>query len=143
MYLLKTAFISITFILFISACSDNAKTTTGTPDNTAAVTNSNNNPTVQPASSVDELASGREIYATSCSNCHKEDGSGGKVDIDGKTFNADNLLTDKMKKMSDEKYINYIENGIPDEGMQALKYKLTDQKIKEVVNYIRQELQKK
>ncbi len=36
-----------------------------------------------------------------------------------------------------------IEKGIPDEGMPAFKGKLTDQQIKDVVNYIRTELQRK
>ncbi|HEX8288597.1 MAG TPA: cytochrome c [Pyrinomonadaceae bacterium] len=139
MYYLKYSFILIIFALYISACNDNAKNSTAL-DNT--VTNSNSSLTAQPNATIDELAAGREAYAISCSNCHKEDGSGGKIEIDGKTFNADNLLTDKMKKMSDEKYISYIENGIPDEGMPAFKDKLTDQQIKEVVKYIRRELQK-
>lgn len=142
MHFLKTAFILVAFALIVSACGENAKTTTNTPDNTIVFTNSNGNLTAQPTAAVDELASGREVYATSCSNCHKEDGSGGKVEIDGKIIKADNFLTDNMRKMSDEKYISYIENGIPDEGMPAFKDKLTDQQIKEVVNYIRRELQK-
>ncbi len=45
--------------------------------------------------------------------------------------------------MTDAKYIDYIENGIPDEGMPAFKGKLTDGEIKDVVIYIRKELQKK
>ena len=138
----KTAFVLSAFALFITACSEAAKNTNNTANNMVVVTNSNVNAITKPTAVFDELASAREIYTTSCSNCHKDDGTGGKVEIEGKIINAENLTTDKMKKMADAKYINYIEKGIPDEGMPAFKGKLTDQQIKDVVNYIRKELQK-
>ena len=33
-----------------------------------------------------EIASGDELYKEHCAKCHKEDGTGGKVDILGKTL---------------------------------------------------------
>ena len=143
MKFLKIAFVASAFALFIAACAETAKNSLNTANNAIVVTNSKVNAIAQPTTAIDELASAREIFVTSCSNCHKEDGTGGKVEIEGKTINADNLTTDKMKKMADAKYISYIENGVPDEGMPAFKGKLTDQQIKDVVNYIRKEIQAK
>ena len=143
MKFLKIAFVASAFALFIAACAETAKNTTNTANNTIVATNSNVNAIAQPTAAIDELASAREIFVTSCSNCHKEDGTGGKVEIEGKVLKADDLTTDKMKKMADAKYISYIENGVPDEGMPAFKGKLTDQQIKDVVNYIRKEIQAK
>ncbi|MBA2735703.1 MAG: cytochrome c [Acidobacteria bacterium] len=143
MKFLKTFFVLSAFALFITACGETAKNTLNTANNTVVVTNSNANAITKPTVAFDEFASAREIYTTSCSKCHKEDGTGGKIEIEGKTLNAENLTTDKIKKMTDAKYIDYIENGIPDEGMPAFKGKLTDGEIKDVVIYIRKELQKK
>ncbi len=143
MKFLKIGLITTAFALFIAACSETANNTTNTANNTVVVTNSNANAITQPTAATDELASAREIYLISCSKCHKQDGTGGKVEINGKTIKAENLTTDKMKNMADAKYVGYIENGIPDEGMPAFKGKLTDEQIKDVVNYIRKELQRK
>lgn len=143
MNFLKTCFVLSVFAIFLTSCNQTANNPVNTPGNAIVMTNSNVNAQPQSTAKIDELASAREIYTTSCSNCHKEDGTGGKVEIDGKIIKADNLTTDKMVKMSDAKYVSYIENGIPDEGMPAFKGKLTDQQIKDVVGYIRRELQKK
>ena len=59
-----------------------------------------------------------------------------------RTINAKNLTSEKMKKEPDAEYIEAIEKGFPDDGMPAFKGKLTDQEIKDVVAYIRKELQK-
>ena len=144
MIFLKTTVILSAFALFLFACGETPKNNVNTAANSPNVT-SNSNPTAKTETTppADDLASAREIYTISCSNCHKEDGTGGIVEIDGKTIKADNLTTDKMKNMSDEKYIGYIENGIPDEGMPAFKGRLSDRQIKDVVYYIRRELQKK
>lgn len=141
MKFLKFAFILSAFSIFITACGETAKNGANAANSTALVINSN--AAAPPETPVDELAAAREIYTISCSNCHKENGTGGKVQIEGKTINADNLTTDKMKNMPDAKYISYIENGIPDEGMPAFKGRLSDQQIKDVVRYIRADLQKK
>jgi mono/diheme cytochrome c family protein len=143
MNFLKAVFILSALVIFLNACGEPAKNAVDNAANTTAAHGSNSAaPAPSPAATADELAATREIYTISCSNCHKEDGTGGKVEILGKTIDPDDLTTDKMKKMSDEKYIKYIENGIPDEGMPAFKGKLTDQQIKDVVRYIRVELQK-
>jgi cytochrome c oxidase cbb3-type subunit 3 len=91
---------------------------------------------------VDEVASGKNVYETNCMICHRSDGTGGKVTIEGKNLNPENLVSDKLKKMTDERMITYIMNGIEDEGMPAFKEKLSEGELRDVVKYIRTELQK-
>ncbi len=94
------------------------------------------------ATPLDELAGGRALYSQNCAACHKEDGTGGKMTIEGKTLNVDDLTSDKIKKFSDEKISGYIINGVPDEGMPAFKDDLTEAQIREVVLYVRRGIQK-
>lgn len=88
------------------------------------------------------MATGRKLYLANCAVCHKENGTGGKVEILGKSLNADDLTTDKMKQMPDDKMYGYIYKGIEDEGMPSFKDKLSEAEIREVVRFIRIELQK-
>jgi len=46
-----------------------------------------------------------------------------------------------MKKEPDEEYIEYMVKGIPDEGMPSFRDELTDDEMKAVVKYIREEIQ--
>lgn len=133
----KTFLILATISIFIIACTQTETTNTVT-ENTNKAENTVSEATPTP----DELADGRKHYKEQCASCHKENGTGGEVVIEGKTLDADNLTTDKMKKMPDEKYIKYMVNGIPDEGMPSFKDVLSDDEMKEVVKYIREELQK-
>ena len=84
--------------------------------NTAVV----NKPTASP---VDIAAGGKKLYEQNCAVCHKDDGTGGPVTIEGRKMKPDNLTTDHVKKMSDEKIMNVIVNGVVDEGMPAFKDK--------------------
>ncbi|MGI8670127.1 MAG: c-type cytochrome [Aridibacter sp.] len=138
MKFVKLVLILAAIALFVIACTQTEKI-----ENTA-VNNANTtaNATTEASATQDELALGGKLYKDNCAKCHKEDGTGGKVEIEGKTLDADNLISDKMKKMPDEKYIKYITNGIPDEGMPAFKDVLSEDEIKAVIKYIREELQK-
>jgi len=80
---------------------------------------------------------GTELYATNCMICHKDTGKGGRVTMQGKTINPEDLTTDKMKKMSDDKLFGYISDGIEDEGMPAFKDKLKPEEIKLVIEHVR------
>lgn len=128
---------------FVFACNQPTTTVnTNTVNNSnAAVVNTNAN--AQPTAAADEMAATRKIYKDMCAKCHKDDGSGGKTEIEGTTINAENLTSDKMKNMSDAKYVDYIKNGIPDEGMPAFKDRLTDRQINDVIKFIRTEFQGK
>ena len=113
------------------------------PTNTAISNSSTPAPAATAsATPVDELASGRELYKQNCAVCHKEDGTGGKMTIEGKTINPDDLTSDKIEKFTDEKIAGYIMNGVVDEGMPAFKDKLSEAQIRDVVNYVRRGIQK-
>lgn len=157
MKLLKLALLCLALAIFIIACDQtptNNNTATNTTKNAAVNTANNaaqNNSTTSANMPVnipedvaqDETVSGRKIYMEVCANCHKENGTGGEVTIEGKTINADNLTTAKMAKMADAKYVDYIKNGVPDEGMPAFKDKLNDEQINSVIKFIRTEFQGK
>ena len=85
----------------------------------------------------DERASGGDLYTTNCMTCHKDSGKGGKVTVDGKNLEPDDLTTAKMKERPDEKLFKEISEGAPDDGMPAFKDKLTPQEIKMVVTHLR------
>jgi mono/diheme cytochrome c family protein len=69
--------------------------------------------------------------------CHKDSGKGGKVTVDGRTMDPDDITTAKMKAKSDEKLFGYIHDGIEDEGMPAFKDKMTKDEITAVVQHVR------
>jgi len=132
---LLTILFSITAFL-ISACGES-------PTNSNVVKNLNKPAaTPLPTATVDELASGKKTYEQNCMVCHKSDGTGGKVSVEGKSMNVDDLTSEKIKAFSDEKIIGYMIKGIPDEGMPAFKDKISEGGMRDVVKYIRTELQK-
>ena len=134
-------FLTLVFVSFVlAACGEASK-----PTNTVANKPSNTNLTAAtplPSATIDELASGRKVYEINCANCHKADGTGGPVEIEGKKINPDNLTSDKIKKFTDEKIIGYIMNGVEDEGMPAFKDKLSEGEMRDVVRFIRADIQK-
>ena len=123
----------------VGACSQKA-VNSNTSSNAAKVD------TPAPASSaspaeVQGLVSGAKLYATNCMTCHQDSGKGGKVTVDGKTMEPDDLTSAKMKAKTDEKLYSYIADGIVDEGMPAFKDKMTVEEMKAVVKHVR-DLQK-
>jgi mono/diheme cytochrome c family protein len=94
------------------------------PANTAVVVNANGNgaPTAAntgSAATPDQLEAARALYKKNCANC-----------------------PDKFKNRPDEKLIEYITDGVPDEGMPSFKDKLKEDEMKQIVLYIRKGLQK-
>ena len=136
----KTKLILLTAacVVFAFACSQTTTTNTANSVNNAANRAAIN---TQPAVASDELAAGRDLYKRNCAACHREDGTGGKITIDRKTINPENLTADKFKNRPDEKLIGYITDG-NDEGMPAFRDKLSEAEIRTVVMFIRKELQK-
>jgi len=130
----------VSFVLCIAVAAACSGTTT--PNVAVNINAAKPAATAQPTATVDELARGRKIYSDNCAACHKEDGTGGKVEIEGKKLDAENLTTEKIKKFTDDKIIGYIYNGVVDEGMPAFKDKLSEPEIREVVRYVRTGLQK-
>ncbi len=83
------------------------------------------------------IGDAKEVYATNCMICHKESGKGGPVTIDGKKLKPDDLTSEKIKTMTDEKLIGYVTNGVVDEGMPAFKDKLSTEEIRMAVAHVR------
>ncbi len=92
---------------------------------------------VQPASPVAAVIDGKDLYTVNCMTCHKDSGKGGKVTVEGKTMEPDDITTAKMKAKTDEKLYEYVSEGFPDDGMPAFKDKLKPEEIKAIVKHIR------
>ena len=136
---LVTLVMSLLFAaIFITSCASETK-----PGNAVVNSVNTSGPSVSPlpSATVDELASGRKIYAQTCANCHQDDGTGGEVEIEGKKLKPDDLTSAKIKGFSDDKILGYIMNGVPDEGMPAFKGKLSEAEMRDVVKFVRTEIQ--
>ena len=131
-------FLFSVFSIGVIACGEANKTAN------VAVNPINSAPaqTPLPKATIDELASGRDLYAKNCANCHKENGTGGEVEIEGKKLKPDNLTDAKRKALSDDKILSVIMNGIEDEGMPAYKGKLSEGEMRDILKFVRVELQK-
>ena len=132
--------------LFIFACAGNQTTNSSNTTNRAAANTSSpanaSTDTATPTAAPDELASAKKIFLDKCVRCHKEDGTGGETDIDGRKIKAPNFTSDKLKKEPDAEFIEAIEKGFPEDGMPAFKGKISDDEIKNLVKLIRKEFQK-
>lgn len=91
-----------------------------------------------PAAEVASAKSGKELYTVNCLNCHGAFGKGGKVTVDGKSLDPDDLTSERMKAKTDERLYGYIADGIVDEGMPAFKDTLKPDEIKAVVAHMRE-----
>ena len=137
----RRSFLILTVTAFICACGQSPGPNTAQTNNATPAAAST--PQQLPADTqADLMAQGRKIYMDNCAACHKENGTGGKVTIEGKTINPDDLTSEKIKNFADEKIYRYILNGIEDEGMPAFKDKLSEAEIREVVRFVRIEIQK-
>jgi len=125
------------------SCSSESRSTNS---NTGSLSNGNGAAANTQNSSVtavhDDLATGRDLYVKNCADCHKESGEGGPTVIDGRKMKPDNLTDDRRKKLSDDKYLKFMVDGIEDEGMPSFKDKMSEAEMREVVRYIRIGLQK-
>jgi len=122
----------------MTGCGDNTPTTNAN----AAKVNRAAAQTPVPQATVDEPASGKKVFETNCMVCHKSDGTGGKVTVEGKSLEVDDLTSEKIKGFSDEKIIGYMIKGIPSEGMPSFKDKLSEGEMRDVVKFIRKEFHK-
>jgi mono/diheme cytochrome c family protein len=127
------------FAAFTIACSGDQPANVAVNVNKANVSTPAMSPL--PSATIDELASGRKIYSVSCQNCHKENGKGGPTEIEGKKIEPEDLTSAKIKGFSDEKILGYIMNGVEDEGMPAFKGRLSEAEMRDVLKFIRVELQ--
>jgi quinohemoprotein ethanol dehydrogenase len=122
----------------IFACGGNAGV-----NNAANVAHVNRPVQSSPAATVDDLATGRDLYNKHCAQCHKESGEGGPVVVDGRKMKPDNLTDERRKKLSDEKILGFMVEGIEDEGMPSFKDKMSEAEMREVLRYVREVIQKR
>lgn len=118
-------FVLLIFTVFaLFAC--NTQKQTETVENT----NLNSPPEIEVAKKPD----GAGIYKANCARCHGENGEG--------TDKGISFLKGHALDHTEEDFIKQVENGEKDEKMPAFKDKLTDEEIKAVVKYVREEIQK-
>jgi cytochrome c6 len=145
--------------LFVFACSQQANQGNNAANtNQIVVTNMAQQNMATPTNPTSPVAAGNqnsaannsattttaaETFKTICAKCHKESGEGGEVTIDGKKLKTPNFKSERMKKDADEDFIDAIANGIVEEGMPAFKDRLSDAQIKDLVKYIRTDIQGK
>jgi mono/diheme cytochrome c family protein len=72
--------------------------------------------------------------------CHRENGEGGELDIEGTKIKVPSYQKESVKKGSDLEYVEQIEKG--GDGMPKFKGKISDQEIKDLVKLIRRDFQK-
>ncbi len=83
---------------------------------------------------VGEVALGSEIYTTNCAECHGATGEGAKKGIP--------LTKGHALHHSEVEHINQVTDG-EGEKMPPFREKLTPEQIKEVVRFVREDIQKK
>lgn len=141
--------IVLTSIFLLGGCANDVARNANVPANTTNAANSVKpantalDDTTAPTPTPDTFARGKQLYGTSCANCHKEDGTGGPKEIEGKKIKASSLVTDKMKNWPDDRFFKVIDEGIEDEGMPAFGDRLSEDDIRAVIQYVRVGLQKK
>lgn len=140
---LKISLVLFAFAVFLFACKNAENTNNGNAANVKNPSNANNvvNSGSQTDATIDQMAIAKNIYTDKCAKCHKEDGTGGKIELDGKTIKAADFTAEHLKKHEDADLIDQIREG--GDGMPAYKDKLTDQQITDLVKFIRTEFQPK
>lgn len=126
-------FVAATSIFFV-ACSDSSRTSEQKKD-TITVTDP------APSSNIDELASAKQIYKENCAECHKDNGTGGPINLNGRNVRVPDFTSEKVKRLPDETYLRYIRNGDEEEGMPAFKDNLSNEEMIDLVKLIRRDFQ--
>jgi mono/diheme cytochrome c family protein len=159
MNFLKIGLLLSALTFFIVACAQtnpgNKAATANSANNKAVVVNTtpaaaNQSPenSAKPNESLTsgqstEVVSASETFKTICAKCHKETGEGGEMTVNGKKLKVPNFKSERMKNDDDADFIDAITNGIPEDGMPAFKDKLNEEQIKNLVQYIRKDIQGK
>jgi mono/diheme cytochrome c family protein len=142
MKLIKLALLIAAVALFVVACQSSGNTNQTAANNT----NAQGTPAVSPTAAAntataptDEFAAVRPVYAEACARCHKLNGEGGQVEVLGKKLNVPSFKKGHALKHTDEEFAKQISDG--GDGMPAFKDRLNEQQIKDLVRFVRQELQ--
>lgn len=133
---------SIAIVFILSAITLFALACNGT----GMYTTNNSHPSGSPAASQasatpDELAFARVNFQKHCAVCHGEKAEGGMKELEGKKFKVPSLREGHALEHTDDKFMNQITGG--EEEMPAFKDKLSQDEIRDLVKFIRKELQGK
>lgn len=144
MKIFKLGLVLSCLAIFVFACTQNTANLNTSTNKTTATTNVNGTTPAnsnQSAPVTDELAAVKKIFSDKCVQCHKDNGEGGSVDIEGDKFKVPNLKDPKVAALDDKKYTRVIEEG--DDKMPSFKKQLTPEQIADLIKYIRKEFQGK
>ncbi len=131
---LRLLLLVLTTSLLISACTE-FQTMRGGTDEIGDVNID------EPTAGIDQLASAKRVYKENCAECHRDDGTGGPIGIDGRTIRVPDFTSDQAKRLPDKAYLRYIRNGDGEEGMPAFKDRLSNKEMVGLVKLIRSEFQ--
>ena len=131
---IKLALLLVASLLFVGACGG-SEDTSEVPKETTMTSGS-------PTAASDEFVSAKNIYKENCAGCHKDDGTGGPTESNGRTIRVPDFTSEKVKRLPDETYLGYIRNGDEEEGMPAFKDKLSPEEMVGLVKMIRTEFQR-
>jgi mono/diheme cytochrome c family protein len=136
---LKVFVLVIFTVVAIVACG-----ASGTSNSTSKSTNKaalNGNSGTQPVNTANSATTSaldaKQLYTESCQVCHRDNGKGGPVTVEGKKLKPADLTAGHSKKHPDDDLAKDISEGSPDDGMPAFKDKLKPEEIKAIVGYIR------
>lgn len=149
---LKIGLIFTALTLFIIACTqapagNNSNANRAAPNSNAPSTTSSNTTPANANSATpnspggDELASAKKIFTEKCAQCHKENGEGGPVDIEGDKFKVPSFKSPAAMKADDKDFTDMIANG--EDRMPGFKKQLKPEEIAGLIKYIRKEFQGK
>jgi cytochrome c551 len=136
MKVFKLTLVIAALTFFALACNSNAPTTNQASSVNTPPAANNSTPTT-PASTPDELAAARADYTQFCIRCHRPDGTGGDFELeDGAKLKVPNLR-EHGRKDSDKHLSDKINKG--GDGMPAFKGKLEQERIDNLVRFIRRD----
>jgi cytochrome c551 len=141
---LKLGLLALFVSLFAFACATNTNTGTAVGNQNRTVTNNTANGSAAAANANgaatnDALAAARTTYNNACVKCHKDNGEGGTVDVDGEKVRVPSFKGAHAHKDTDADYFKQIADG--GEGMPKFKGRLTEEQINGLVRFIRAEFQ--
>lgn len=137
MKLFKLAIFICAGALLGVACSNAPSTNQPASSNAPATANAN--APAPAATTVDQLADSRKLFAQVCARCHGDTGEGGEFDFDGKKMKAPTLRAGHAVKHADAELAKKIAKG--GDGMPAFDKRLSAEQIDNLVRFIRQDLQ--
>jgi mono/diheme cytochrome c family protein len=137
MKLFKLCLVALAAIPFAAACASNQNAQNANTNARPTPAASTNAATPAPAATPDELAAAAADYSKFCINCHKADGTGGLVELEEGQKMKVPSLREHGQKDPDSHLSKQIHEG--GDEMPPFKKKLDDQRIDNLVRYIRRE----